>query len=125
MQAASTPTNAVRFWDRIIAVHPSITDVERSRQSRLLNIFFLAATGLLTSIVLTELIQVIQKLSTVDSLWPYLAAMAAFVLTYIANKRGYYRAASYGFVLSAFIIFPVDYLFNGYSAGSLLSLIHI
>ena len=120
MQAANTRMTITERWNRLIAVHPSIRDVERRRQSRLLNIFLLALTGLLILIIVAELARIVQNLSTPAALVPYFAALLVFVFTLILNKRGYYRAAAYTFVVAGFFVFPADYFFDGYSSGSLI-----
>jgi signal transduction histidine kinase/putative methionine-R-sulfoxide reductase with GAF domain len=107
-------------WNRFIAAHPSITNVEHSRQSRLLNMFLLSLTGLLIGIVVAETVRIVQNQSTPASLVPYFAALLVFTFTLVLNKRGYYLLAAYTFVIAGFLVFPVDYFFDDYSAGSLI-----
>jgi len=95
---------ALRWWDRLTAPHPSITDIERRRQSRLLSTIELIVIGV---IVASELQQLTDPTASISDQLTGLAIsfflyVLPFVVLYFLNRTGRYTLSAYGLILVVF-----------------------
>ncbi len=112
-------------WERLIAPHPSITDIEQRRQSRLLSVMMLTLT---TLVGLTGLRQLYVNTMYADTDWVavFLAFTAVFLAVpiYWLNHSGHYKIGARAFTALAFVLIASYSVFDTFGAffGSLIVL---
>ena len=93
------------FWERIIAPHPSITDVEQRRQSRLLATIVIALTVLVAA---TGIRQIYLNLTFQDQDWETVLATTLEVVLAIPiiylNHVGRYKLSARALIVLAFAL---------------------
>src|SRR5271165_6561401 len=94
-----------QFFLWLTRPHPSITDIEQRRQSRLLAAVMISLTAL---IAVTFTYQLFQDLTGLDHDWYTVVACVIEVLCVIPivylNRSGRYKASARAFVMVAFML---------------------
>ena len=97
-----TPVGSVSLWDRLSAPHPSITDIEQRRQSRLLSAL---ALTLLVTTLLAEIVLTAKAGAGIPSTVIFVIPGQIITLAvYLANRAGHYRLAATVFVLQNYLL---------------------
>ncbi|HLY29247.1 MAG TPA: GAF domain-containing sensor histidine kinase [Aggregatilineales bacterium] len=94
-----------RIWSQLVAPHPSITDIEQRRQSRLLAglMIVLGATSLLAAVATA-----LEALSTHTTPTFYVIPPVILLgVFYFINRSGHYRLAAYLFIIQTFAVVHV------------------
>src|SRR5262245_9026362 len=103
MTQSTTQSTIVNFWHRLIRPHPSITDLEQRRQSRLLALF----TGLLVialiPVIVWTAVDPLRPPEVRQRLIPSLVVLGLAVAgLYFLNRVGKYRLSAYGLIAISF-----------------------
>jgi hypothetical protein len=103
-QLTLTTRSAVSsIWQKLTAPHPSITDIEQRRQSRLLAGFILVLATVFT-VMATRGVLVEHDMVGAPILFSNVAILA---FEFFLNRRGKYKTSAYLFVILAFIFIHI------------------
>src|SRR5437763_282748 len=78
------------IWQKLTTTHPSITDIEQRRQSRLLAVMLIAMLGINVLISINQFINIANKL-TLQFLFAYLSATGLVLLIFLQHRTGVER----------------------------------
>ncbi len=95
-----------RLWDKLTAVHPSITDIEMRRQSHLLAAFILVLVVPFSMMVIRGLVNA-REMKDFASTLILLSNIGILLFEYYLNRTGRYRASAYLFILLAFFFIHI------------------
>lgn len=101
---AFTPLS--NFWSALTAAHPSITDIETRRQSRLLASFILIMMATFSLMVIRGLAEFETQKDLISTL-VLLSNVGILGFEYYLNRTGRYRASALMFVLLAFLFIHI------------------